>query len=114
MTRQPKHSRPAASMAGSRHREVEQYTSLLFLQLLAHVAFGIACIGGPGAAGVVLILWAIYGPGQVINWWVIPLATALMVPLYFWRRRVDRRLNEVKQRLEQADAQAINDKHEVT
>jgi len=74
--------------------------------------FWIACALGPGTAGLVLVLWALYGPGQVRNWWAIPLFSVLLFPLYFARRSVDRRINDVKQRLEQAETQGTNDEHE--
>ncbi len=77
--------------------------------MVVHTAFWIACMLGPGAACLVLVLSAVYGPGQIKHPWVIPLLSALLIPLYFARKLVSTRINEVRQGLEQMNSRACND-----
>lgn len=92
---------------GPRQKEVQRFVKLLLEFIVVYLLFWAAAIYGPFWLVVLctyfLVAIVLGAPARVnVNGWgVIILATVLVVPLYYLRKRIERRLDEARYQLEQ-------------
>lgn len=91
---------------GPRHEEVQRYSLLLLISFSVGTLYALArLLGLAGIMFGILVLLSplIFGPGTVEydGLWVFVLALALIGPLHYLRRHVERLFFEAKHQLEQ-------------
>ena len=93
------------SQHGPYHETKRRFLQLLSCGLLIELLLWAAVLFGPVTASGLLVVLIVFGPPYTVYWdwncWVVILALVLVGPLYYLRRYVNRRLDEVRYQLEQ-------------